>query len=653
MNKRKPVVMDLHIHLEHGQIVYFEDEAQAQRQLTVGPAPDSTLTAFFRLCKENTVGHGRVSARELLYVDVSKHFTWDKTKKRFKPRGRDIQTVGRVHYVKIADGEKYFLRLLLFNVRGPTSFTDLRTVDGVVCNSFRDAAEKLGLLESDKHHEAALQEASLWASAHQMRELFALILTYGPVSAPDRLWEQFARFFTEDVERALASLEYKGEVTEDLREAYGFFKLNSSLQNMGKGIKDVGFTSSLTERMLNVAELGSIPVGRDEILIERSKALFHAMQQTLNEDQRSFVDHVLTTYRQKGQTLSFLDGPGGTGKTYALNTVLHFFEGQGLKPISVSSSGVSALLLSGDTTAHSAFNIPLTIDETSTCDLNGRDKRSRRIISAPLIIWDEVSMQHKHCIEAVDRSLQHICKDQRPFGGISIVFSGDFRQTLPIIPHGTLFDQKNACLKASFLWQKIKSFRLRVNVRLKRGTEEGSAEVYEYAKWLVDLGDGNLQTQDRSLISLQHVNIQVVAPFMDFPAALVSWLYNDLAEIVSAPESNRTATYFSERGLISPFNETVSNLNELILGLIPGELVCSVSIDEPDSNFVDPVTPEVLNNIDFPGFPQHRLFMKIGQPVMILRNLSIGSGLCNGTRLVILSVSSYILRFIVITGPKR
>ena len=53
-----------------------------------------------------------------------------------------------------------------------------------------------------------------------------------------------------------------------------------------------------------------------------------------------------------------------------------------------------------------------------------------------LIIWDEVSMQHKYCVEAVDRTLQDICDDKQSFGGITVVLGGDFRQILPVIPKG-------------------------------------------------------------------------------------------------------------------------------------------------------------------------------------------------------------------------
>ena len=53
-----------------------------------------------------------------------------------------------------------------------------------------------------------------------------------------------------------------------------------------------------------------------------------------------------------------------------------------------------------------------------------------------IIIWDEVPMQHKYAVEAVNRTIQDLLGNNSPFGGITLLFSGDFRQTLPVIPHG-------------------------------------------------------------------------------------------------------------------------------------------------------------------------------------------------------------------------
>ena len=56
-------------------------------------------------------------------------------------------------------GECYYLRLLLHNVRGPTSFENLRTVDSIVYDSFKGACLAFGLLADDKQWEETLQEA--------------------------------------------------------------------------------------------------------------------------------------------------------------------------------------------------------------------------------------------------------------------------------------------------------------------------------------------------------------------------------------------------------------------------------------------------------------------------------------------------------------
>ena len=48
-----------------------------------------------------------------------------------------------------AEGERYYLRVLLNHVAGATSFECLRTMDGKILPTFREATERRGLIEED------------------------------------------------------------------------------------------------------------------------------------------------------------------------------------------------------------------------------------------------------------------------------------------------------------------------------------------------------------------------------------------------------------------------------------------------------------------------------------------------------------------------
>ncbi|VDM92158.1 unnamed protein product [Onchocerca ochengi] len=69
-----------------------------------------------------------------------------------------------------------------------------------------------------------------------------------------------------------------------------------------------------------------------------------------------------------------------------------------------------------------------------------------------LIVWDECTMAHKKSDEALDRSLQDLRGNIRPFGNALILLAGDLRRTLTAIPRSIPADEINACLKYSTLW---------------------------------------------------------------------------------------------------------------------------------------------------------------------------------------------------------
>ena len=94
----------------------------------------------------------------------------------------------------------------------------------------------------------------------------------------------------------------------------------------------------------------------------------------------------------------------------------------------MASSGIAALLLPGGTTAHFRFHIPLDLHDYSVCAVGKNTQLADLLRQTSLIIWDEVSMQHKHCFEALHRMLTDVRGDESMFGGIPTVFGGDFAQ---------------------------------------------------------------------------------------------------------------------------------------------------------------------------------------------------------------------------------
>lgn len=105
-----------------------------------------------------------------------------------------------------------------------------------------------------------------------------------------------------------------------------------------------------------------------------------------------------------------------------------------------------------------------------------------------LIIWDEAPTQHIHAFESVDRALGDIMSSVEisraglPFGGIPIVFGGEFRQILQVIPKAGRPQIVTASLNRSKLWDHCQVFLLKKNMRLLSGsTVEAKRDVAEFS----------------------------------------------------------------------------------------------------------------------------------------------------------------------------
>ena len=177
------------------------------------------------------------------------------------------------------------------------------------------------------------------------------------------------------------------------------------------------------------------------------------LRNTLNEEQTAVLDDILgamnsTTARKQ----FFIDGPGGTGKTYLYRCLLHIVRGQGRTAIPVAWTGIAANLLKGGRTSHSAFKLPLVLNETSVSAIKPGTVDGRRLKEAAVIIWDEAPMAPKSAVHTFERLLRDIMRSDEPFGGKVVVFGGDFRQVLPVVKHGSRTTMIEESFKHSPLW---------------------------------------------------------------------------------------------------------------------------------------------------------------------------------------------------------
>nr|CAD1833415.1 unnamed protein product [Ananas comosus var. bracteatus] len=231
---------------------------------------------------------------------------------------------------------------------------------------------------------------------------------------------------------------------------------------------------------------------QDELCYDRNSMTreHKTLMSSLTDEQKGVYETIISAVSKNDGSVFFLYGYGGTGKTFIWRTLSAAIRSKGQIVLNVASSGIASLLLPGGRSAHSRFGIPLAITEKSTCNIKQGSDLAELLIHTKLIIWDEAPMAHRFCFEALDRTLRDILRFsnpsscEQPFGGKVVVFGGDFRQILPVIPKGTrqdiIFARNDSVLT------------LTKNMRLETGSSNYNLEeMREFSKWILSVGDGD------------------------------------------------------------------------------------------------------------------------------------------------------------------
>ncbi|XP_019164327.1 PREDICTED: uncharacterized protein LOC109160496 [Ipomoea nil] len=562
--------------------------------------------------------------------------------KKWQPRKKGF-SIGRIFYVPPATGEIFYLRCLLNKIRGPKSYEDIRIVNGEQYDSFRDACYARGLIDDDNEYVDAIDEASHWASADQLRRLFVTLLMSSCMGKPEIVWDAVWQHLSDDaqfnVRKQLQNRDFV--LTDSHKINFALVEIEKLLSNHGKSLKDYPEMPTANFGALNVIANRFIQEELAYDCGEQEKKNQELVRQ-LTDEQKAIYNEVLTDVDRQEGGLFFVYGYGGTGKTFLWRALSSALRSKSQIVLNVASSGIASLLLPGGRNAHSRFAIPIAVNEDSTCNIRNGSELAELLVQTKLIIWDEAPMMHKFCFEALDRTMWDLMRFINPrssdmtFGGKTVVLGGDFRQILPVIPKGTRPDIVRASISSSYLWKSCKVLRLTKNLRLKSVQSENECkEIEEFAKWIANIGDGIIgcQLDGESEITVPE---DLLLKCEDDPIATIvdSTFPNFRLGLVDL-------SYLNHSAILAPTLDVVDAVNQYMNDHNPAKSKTYLSCDsvcKSDANvdmLADLHTPEFLNALRCSGVPNHALTLKVGSPVMLLRNIDHTLGLCNGTRLIV------------------
>ncbi|VDI22620.1 Hypothetical predicted protein [Mytilus galloprovincialis] len=306
LHTHSPAIQRLAVHLP-GQEQVIYSEGKAQQALQHNK--NTTLTGWFKIDQTNPL------ARTISYNLFPEHFKWNQSSHTWAPRKKG-KVIGRLYRANPAEEERFFLRLLLHHCPGATCYEDLRKLeDGTVCTTFIETAMRRGFLQHDEECVECLTEAADIATPTQIRLLFQLLKSHG----------------------------------KNLADFPGFPNIDEP---------NISFKSNLLHKQC-------------QYKIEYQTVVADKNESLLNSDQHHVYQKVVDATEQHTNTTAyFVEGPGGSGKTFLYNTILARIRSKGEIAQAVASSGIAAELLNGGRTAHSRFKIPISISETSTCNIS-------------------------------------------------------------------------------------------------------------------------------------------------------------------------------------------------------------------------------------------------------------------------------------------
>jgi ATP-dependent DNA helicase PIF1 len=328
---------------------------------------------------------------------------------------------------------------------------------------------------------------------------------------------------------------------------------------------------------------------------------------SLNEEQLTALNKIL-----QGESI-FITGPGGTGKSYLLESLREEFNYIG-KVLSLTAlTGCAALLLGSHAkTLHSWAGIGLGKGDLDpiirSIVMNGRKKKNW--IKTDCLVIDEVSMMTPQLLELLDTVGRRVRKcREKPFGGLQIVLVGDFYQLPPVS------NENNCYAFKSPIWNEL----IKSTVCLTKIYRQ-SDEVFQKVLGEARIGE------------LSDESIEILKGRMNLPwkkeKIRPTLLFTRNADVSTINQSHFTKL----NGECKTYKVRTIFPSKAVPGTLDGFLKSKTTIIH---DLTDEEIQWRVDRLDKDAPYEKEVNLKIGAQVMLITNLNQETGLVNGSRGVV------------------
>ncbi|XP_075489507.1 uncharacterized protein LOC142528350 [Primulina tabacum] len=173
-----------------------------------------------------------------------------------------------------------------------------------------------------------------------------------------------------------------------------------------------------------------------------------------------------------------------------------------------------------------------------------------------------------------------------------------------------------------------------------------SAQDIDFSQFILRIGDGLQHTVNRDFIKLPD---SIIIPWEGEQSIqmLIDSVFPNMINHVN------DENYMVDRAITTPKNVDVDNINHMLIIKFPGEEKEYTSWDSVEDDNHNLFQEDFLNFVCPSGLPPHKIILKVGSPIMLLRNVAPELGLCNGTRLICRRLGRNFIDADIITGPHK